>query len=738
MLRLGPVAEPAAVARAIAAALAPARAPDPAPDWLDPDQADAFRILLHALRTDGAALCAEPVGTGKTYLALAIARALDGEPAPCLVPASLVPQWQATARRLGVPIVPWSHALASRGRLPPGNPSLIIIDESHHFRRPDTVRFRAVAPWLVGRRLLLLSATPIVNSAWDLYHQLHLGLRDDVLAVDGAPTLRGAFRRDEVPAALGRHVLQRLTPTRHPPTRAASHALASGALPLLEELDRLVLSEQPGIAALVRSVLLCSAASSARALHAALRRYRTILHHARDATEAGRTAARRGLRRLLAGAGDQLELWTLLPEPAGGDAMILDDLPRVERLLDGARAVSDVPDEKSRHLAHLVGDFRTTLVFVSTPDTIPFLRDALRRFQPAWCTGNAAGIGAARLRRQDVLGWFRPGAAPAEGRPGVLISTDVTAEGLDLHAAERVVHYDLPWTDVRLAQRDGRAVRRGSQATGVDLVRYLPVPPVEERLRQAGVIARKAALPSKYGIGPAGRARWGWRGELAGASGGRASEGVAVVRSAAAGVLLGVALERDGAPEEAIAFWRAAGGEWTADPTQVHSALRRAMHDSPGNRPDLDLLAREVASVDPLVRQQLRTAMFPRQVGVAPTPDARRFCRRLRGLARRALRDRDPALLPLIEQALRFAAGGKTAGEEMLVHSLLRLDDRRLLARLPSMPVRPPPAGPIRARLIGAIQFREGGAPLPPSGPIPRLASIGGRGSAPPFPVPPA
>lgn len=736
MLRLSPPADPAAVARAIAAALAPARAPDPAPDWLDPDQADAFRILLHALRTDGAALCAEPVGTGKTYLALAIALALGGEPPPCLVPTSLVPQWQATASRLGVPVLPWSHALASRGRLPPGNPSLVIIDESHHFRRPDTVRFRTVAPWLVGRRLLLLSATPIVNSAWDLYHQLHLGLRDDILALDGAPTLRGAFRRDEVPAALGRHVLQRLTPTRHPPTRATSHVLASGALPLLEGLDRLALSEHPGIAALVRSVLLCAAASSARALHAALLRYRTILHHARDATEAGRTAARRGLRKLLAGAGDQLEFWTLLPEPSGGDAMVLDDLPRVERLLDGTRSASHIPDEKARHLGLLLGDRRTTLVFVSTPDTIPFLRDGLRGFQPAWCTGSAAGIGAARLRRQDVLGWFRPGAASTLGKPSVLISTDVAAEGLDLQAAERVVHYDLPWTDVRLAQRDGRAVRRGSQAPGVELVRYLPAPPVEERLRQVGVIARKAALPAKYGIGPVGRARWSWRGEISSVFRGCASEGVAVVRSSEPGVLLGVALERDGAPEEAIALWRPTGGDWTADPTQVQSALRRAIHDIPGDHPDLDVLARELESVDPLIRRLLRAAMFPRQVGIAPTPDARRFCGRLRGLARRAVRDRDPDLLPLIERAIQFGAGGKTAGEEMLVHSLLRIDDRRLLARLPSMPVRHPPGSPIRARLVGAIQFREGESSLPSPGRGPRLATADRRAGGPPASVP--
>lgn len=706
LLRPGPEAPPAEVARAIAAALAPPRAEHAAPEWLDVDQADAFRLLMHALQTDGAALCADPVGTGKTYLALAVARAIGGEPPPCLVPAPLVPQWEAVAHRLGVPIRVWSHSRASRGSLPGGGSRLVIIDESHHFRRATTRRYRTVAPWLAGRRLLLLSATPIVNSAWDLYHQLHLGLRDDTLAFHGAPSLRTAFRHTAVPPELGRFVIERLAPAGQPRRRDTAMVLASGAEPLLDELDGLMLSQNPGIASLVRSVLLQSAASSADALQSSLARYRSILLQARDASEVGQSATRRRLRRLVAGAAEQMELWTLLPDGADGDELVLEDLPLVARLHASARDCAGVPDEKARHLARLLDDGRTTLVFTATPDTLPFLRESLAPRRAAWCTGNAAGIGATRMPRHDVLGWFRPGAPDVPGRPGILLSTDVAAEGLDLHRADRVVHYDLPWTEVRLAQRDGRAARRGSGAECVDLIRYLPTPPFEDRLRQLRILSRKASLPGTFGIGPEGRARWRWRREFADEMSGPTCEGVGAVRSGHVGWLAGIALEAGGARVAATALWRPESAEWSEDSEVIRARIGEACHAESIRPPDTADLREVLYTLDPLVRRLHQEASRVRIGGATPGEAAGRLGGRLRLLARDAFRERDWPRLAAIEEALRFASRGHNAGEESLIQGLLAEQDAGLLALLHTLPRAASTQVTLRARLIGLIQFR--------------------------------
>ena len=137
-LQPGSPASAAAVASSLAGSLAPPEHSDSPPGWLLPEQVPSFRRVLAAVRRYRGAVLADPVGSGKTFVSLAIAQAMNRGPTACLVPASLLDQWEATARRLGVPLVCSTHQRASRGQLPSGTGGLVIIDESHHFRNPRT------------------------------------------------------------------------------------------------------------------------------------------------------------------------------------------------------------------------------------------------------------------------------------------------------------------------------------------------------------------------------------------------------------------------------------------------------------------------------------------------------------------------------------------------------------------------------------------------------------------------
>ena len=160
-----------AVLTAIARSLEPEMATDMPPPWLRPDQVPAFRRALAALRRHGGALLAEPVGTGKSWIALAVAETLTPGRGVVVAPAAIVPQWVDTLARLGVCATVHSHETVSRGRLPAAAAGLVVVDESHWFREPSTRRYRTLAPWLSGRPCLLVSATPVVNGAADLGHQ---------------------------------------------------------------------------------------------------------------------------------------------------------------------------------------------------------------------------------------------------------------------------------------------------------------------------------------------------------------------------------------------------------------------------------------------------------------------------------------------------------------------------------------------------------------------------------------
>ena len=81
---------------------------------------------------------------------------------------------------------------------------VILVDESHNFRNPRTKRYRALMEIIRGgkpdTRVVLMTATPINNSVWDLYHQLMLITRGDDTWYAGRgpiPNLKAAFQAIE-------------------------------------------------------------------------------------------------------------------------------------------------------------------------------------------------------------------------------------------------------------------------------------------------------------------------------------------------------------------------------------------------------------------------------------------------------------------------------------------------------------------------------------------------------------
>ena len=63
------------------------------------------------------------------------------------------------------------------------NYDIILVDECHNFRNPRTKRYEALMEIIRGgkpdKRVVLMTATPINNSVWDLYYQLMLITRGD-------------------------------------------------------------------------------------------------------------------------------------------------------------------------------------------------------------------------------------------------------------------------------------------------------------------------------------------------------------------------------------------------------------------------------------------------------------------------------------------------------------------------------------------------------------------------------
>ncbi|WP_218918540.1 helicase-related protein [Flectobacillus major] len=61
----------------------------------------------------------------------------------------------------------------------------------------------------------------------------------------------------------------------------------------------------------------------------------------------------------------------------------------------------------------------------------------------------------------------------------IIISTEVLAEGVNLHRANIIVNYDTPWNSTRLMQRIGRVNRIGSTAGDVHIFNFFPTAKVD-------------------------------------------------------------------------------------------------------------------------------------------------------------------------------------------------------------------------------------------------------------------
>jgi superfamily II DNA or RNA helicase len=689
------------------------------PHWLRPEQQVTCAQLLPILERFHCAMLADPVGSGKTWVALGVAAVWrGGHPTVALVPAGIQSQWVSAAATAGVPLTVWSHERLSRGSLPsellhrvPG--ALVIVDESHHFRNGSTRRYRHLAPSLMERTVLLLTATPMVNRIQDLTAQLALGARDDALGDWGIESLRthladegtrSSSLSELIVASQGSPAGRPRRLRRKEPAPPDDRELLSRC----ERIDRLALSRNNATAALIRCIIWRALASSDLALLGVLRRYRTLLHQARDAALSGRVFSRASLKSLVGEAEDQLVMWGLFPQPVDDSDLIMEDLELLDQLIDETRRMAGSGDAKSRRLAALVGDGKSTVVFTGARETVHYLREQIPR--AAWCTGSAAGIGFSTMAREDVLSWFRPGA-PAPGLPGptVLLTTDVTSEGLDLQRTCRVVHYDLPWTAVRIDQRDGRALRLGSEHETVEVVRFELPSAIEERLGHLGLVARKRRLPRKAGMDSHGTRLWSWREDVARRFGTPATQPGPLycrVESSSAGMLAGFSLEsggRTGGRIATIVGYLDEEGDWSEDPGVVQGMMGRALQDS-ALEPTSELAPDARGAIADVLQGRLRSATLA-QWASHLTPLQSAGIARLNRIASRAVRSRNSSLLAKTERAIAYFREGHTAGEEIWLEGLLGLSDPELIREIGQCPATIRREKILYPRLLGLVVF---------------------------------
>jgi hypothetical protein len=164
------------------------------------------------MRQCGGVLVADGVGLGKTFLAGEVIRLYRERRQRVLLvcPASLRDStWHDFLTRYefdrGVDSVSFEGLARDRQlggdqqhlNWPMDDYGLVVLDEAHNYRNPDAPsRAGVLRRLLMGQRrdVLMLSATPVNNSLWDLYHLLRFFIKQDALFADrGVLSIRERF-----------------------------------------------------------------------------------------------------------------------------------------------------------------------------------------------------------------------------------------------------------------------------------------------------------------------------------------------------------------------------------------------------------------------------------------------------------------------------------------------------------------------------------------------------------------
>jgi hypothetical protein len=388
------------------------------------------------------------------------------------------------------------------------------------------------------------------------------------------------------------------------------------------------------------------------------------------------------------GPGDdlQLELASLMPAspqptPTRGEfenerravLQLLTHLPAVTHANPKAECLKQILDQRKQ---------RRTIVFVTAVSTALDLARRLRWQRIAVVGGGRAWIASGRVPVDTALSLFAPRARKAAApstvtRVTTLIATDLVSEGLDLQDADGIVHYDLPWTPLRLAQRLGRVARLGSEHRSAQVYWFQPPFILERKLHTARRIGEKMDRQLRLGVpvtSTIGRAQvmntsFEYRERLACPVGRdpTATDSIpAAVVQGPAGLLLAIVwyLPR-GTCRELVAL--------TTDPPRLvrdyraTHALKLALSQAPGCA-GADLNSR-LQGARSLLRSRIRMGCS------GPTDgDSIRLRRAIMTKARTAGQRRDGYLIELFDALLDRLTSGLTAGPTRELTDLLGSD----------------------------------------------------------------
>ncbi|MGL4485250.1 MAG: helicase-related protein, partial [Anaerovoracaceae bacterium] len=534
-------------------------------------QLDAVASAKKMLDSYGGVFVADVVGLGKTYICAMLAKTLKkGRNKLIICPPVLVDYWDGVMKEFDV--VADVISLGKLERLVDDPVKLakydyVFIDEAHRFRNDVTAGYTYLHQICSGKKVVLVSATPINNYSKDIANQIYLfqdrhgstivpNIRDLERFFAQLETKLSKFEKGteeykqaikknsaEIRDKLLRHIMVRRTrkeiieyysddlnnqglkfPKLGSPKpieyifddntdevftytmKQITNLTYARYAPLLYLLDNKEVSQsltgQKNLSGFMKSVLVKRLESSFHAFKMTLGRFIDSHEKFIAMAEDGQIFISKKVNVYeMLDNGEDAKLFELVEEDKAKhyktaefkreflidvkkDLAILLDLKEKWDTVKGDPKIEQFREEL---LKNKILKGNKVIVFTESKETAEYIGDYLKDdFGKRLVVFSGESSDARKL---DIEYSFNPHYEnDGKDKYDILITTDVLAEGINLHRAGILVNYDLPWNPTKIMQRGGRINRVGSKFDEIYLFNFFPTAqsdihlPLKERI----------------------------------------------------------------------------------------------------------------------------------------------------------------------------------------------------------------------------------------------------------------
>ena len=526
-------------------------------------QTDAVTQARQKVEAYGGVFISDVVGLGKTYICAMLANSFNRNSYKLFIcPPVLVEYWRSVLQDFDVS----RYDVESLGKLEKiiqkgtDKYSYVFIDEAHRFRNSDTNSFTLLHQICRGKKVVLISATPINNYTSDIENQIYLFQAKQSGTINGIKNIEGFFRglngklnkfpkgtmeymeqlRDNseiIRDKLLREVMVRRTrseieeyyaedlknqglkfPKAGSPEKiiytfdeatdeafnatiaAIKEFRYSRYTPLLYLKDKKkyaqMLAAQRNMGGFMKGILVKRLESSFHAFRMTLTRFIESYEKFIAMAEKGTVYISKKVDVYdLLDDGNIEKLLYLIEQQ---DVMkfktnefetrfmkeLRQDLAQLKYLQDLWNMVEGDPkleEFKNNLCNNRIMRGKKIIVFTESRETAEYLNDNLKDIygdSVIFFSGQSS-----QALKVEIEDSFNPNNRfKNNDKYDVLITTDVLAEGINLHRANVLVNYDLPWNPTRIMQRVGRINRVGTEFERIYVFNFFPTAQSEKQL----------------------------------------------------------------------------------------------------------------------------------------------------------------------------------------------------------------------------------------------------------------